>query len=63
MTNADKIRHMTDEELWNWLEDLGNVCMCGHDPARCKKYVCSVCWWEWLGEEADENKNKEEEGK
>lgn len=56
MTNADKVRQMTDEELWNWLDYLGIACMCGcyHDLARCKNYVkCRVCWMAWLAEDAD----------
>lgn len=67
MTNADKVRQMTDEELWYWLDDLGNVCMCGYysgDRARCDNYKsCRDCWLDWLAEEADDIENKEEEGK
>lgn len=57
MTNADKVRQMTDEELWYWLDDLGNVCMCWYysvDRARCDNYKsCRDCWLDWLAEEAD----------
>ena len=57
MTNAERIRTMTEEELWVWLDDLGNVCVHGYyngDHARCKKYIsCRECWKDWLVEEAD----------
>lgn len=54
MTNADKVRQMTDKELWCWVCDLGIVCMCDYNPARCKNYVkCRECWKDWLAEEAD----------
>ena len=66
MTNGDKIRQMGDEELWYWLDDLGNVCMCGfyHDRARCNNYKsCRDCWLDWLAEEADEADEKQGDGR
>lgn len=55
MTNADKIRKMSNGELAELMTDnLDVVCMCDYDPARCKNYVdCRDCWMAWLGEEAD----------
>lgn len=59
MTNADKVRQMTDKELWRWLCDLGIVCMCDYNPARCKNYVkCRECWKDWLAEEAYESEKQ-----
>lgn len=66
MTNEDKIRQMTDEELLDWLDglhlDYDILCMCDYDPARCKNYVgCRECWKDWLAEEADENREKKDD--
>ena len=62
MTNADKIRQMSDEELMEWL--INHECKCGYDRAHCNNYVsCYACWKGWLAEEADEIENKKEDGK
>lgn len=42
MTNADKIRAMTDEEL---AKILGNKCIC---PPTRECVNCFDCWLEWL---------------
>ena len=55
MTNADKIRAMTDEEMATWLSDM-------HDITTCPNYgdydcspSCRRCWLAWLQtKEADE---------
>ncbi len=63
MTNAERIRAMSDEELLEWLEGLSCA---GMDDAleRCKGYeTCRECWKDWLAEDADDIENKEEEGK
>lgn len=53
MTNADKIRQMTDEELLEWLDCMSCVCM-DYALERCKDYVtCRECWKDWLAEDAD----------
>ena len=53
MTNAERIRTMTDEELLEWLDSIGNACMTD-DIERCDDYeTCRECWKDWLGEEAD----------
>ena len=53
MTNADKIRAMTDEEL----AKLGTK-GCPHSSVHnmCTAYgdVCYRCWLNWLQKEADE---------
>ena len=44
MTNADKIRQMTDEELLEWVAGLSNACM-DYDIERCGDYkTCRECW-------------------
>ena len=52
MTNADKIRAMTDKELAK-LSAKG----CPHSSTRnmCAAYgdVCYRCWLDWLQEEAE----------
>lgn len=48
MTNADRIRAMTDEELAEWFCD--NVsCDCG-----CLANDCKACWFDFLKQEATE---------
>ncbi len=53
MTNAERIRQMTDEELVSFLDDYGVIsqfcpseyidCMCETD--------CAKCWLKWLRSE------------
>ena len=53
MTNADKIRKMSDKELLEWVDGLSNACM-DYDIERCDDYeTCRECWKDWLAEEAD----------
>ena len=57
-TNADKIRNMSDEELAEFLDIVGEdgissqyadvPCDC-----CCEKTECSKCWKEWLQSEAE----------
>lgn len=53
MTNADRIRSMTDEELAVFLSDDDRCCPPKHP--NCKKYVndCSGCFLEWLKQPAE----------
>lgn len=45
MTNADKIRQMTDEDLLEWVAGLSNACMDYYDIERCGDYkTCRECW-------------------
>ena len=60
MTNADRIRAMTDEELADFINDaeyglIEHPGMCD----VCKEYrltnlnVCKNCWLDWLKQEAN----------
>ncbi len=49
MTNADKIRQMTDEEMAEWLEYISNALRHG--------VVYLQPWIEWLKEEEEKNQN------
>ena len=47
MTNADRLRAMTDEELAEWLQNAADCrCPLAHCVHDCKK-----CWLVWLGHE------------
>ena len=60
MTNADKIRQMSDEEL---LTCFLNICGCNFKE-RCFEYrACRDCLKAWLAEEADAIEDKEDERK
>ena len=51
LTNADRIRAMTDEELAEYM----SIYCCSHkthDP-RCQQFKdCGLCWLDWLKQEA-----------
>lgn len=50
ITNADRIRAMTDEELANALAHKADVCWnCTSDGLD----TCKSCWLEWLKQEVD----------
>lgn len=53
MTNADRIRAMSDEELARFLDDNHNShgCVC---PARDCRPTCRQCIEEWLQQPAEE---------
>ena len=46
MTNADRIRFMSDEELAKWLASLA-TCPNPYPEWKCRK-TCRECWVEWL---------------
>ena len=53
MTNADKIRAMSDEELATVVTDYA----CGHVPSTpgpCDRPTCEPCVLRWLREECKE---------
>lgn len=59
ITNADRIRHMTDEELAEFYQNLyacppgENVCECCFGrPDSPSKELCDKCWLNWLKQEA-----------
>lgn len=57
MTNADRIRSMTDEELAEFIESINNVCLAGtgeidfSDYANCK--ACKIITLRWLQKEVE----------
>ena len=57
MTNADKIRQMSDEELAQHLFDVSNyACPPGKEftTVFCGKYPdCKECWLDWLKQEVE----------
>ena len=52
MTNADRIRSMSDEEL---AKILGNKCLC---PPTSECVNCVACWLEWLQQPAEPPKEE-----
>lgn len=54
MTNADKIRSMTEDELAQFLYGLTGQDACPPwGELRCfpDRRSCEDCWWEWLDSE------------
>lgn len=54
MTNADRIRAMTDKELAKFMNvhdcpPKGSICSRPYDMARCDN-----CWLDWLKQEVEE---------
>lgn len=55
LTNADRIRKMTDEELADWITDGHDLCdLCQFSTCR-PEFECEKGVLEWLKKEADEN--------
>ena len=58
MTNADRIRAMTDEELAKFFHDMIQDCGCNNVPCQrfCKAARnCELAWLNWLKKEARTN--------
>jgi hypothetical protein len=57
MTNADRIRNMSDEELTEFIVGLNNHCLAGIGECDCSSYdTCKNCdarVKEWLQSEAE----------
>ena len=51
MTNADRIRAMSDEELVKFIEDTG-IAGCPYPARRCRA-SCRDCIMEWLKQPAE----------
>ena len=54
MTNADRIRALSDEELAKFMDER-NACLRTHQRtvAECENYHdCKDCWLDWLKQEA-----------
>ena len=57
MTNADRIRSMTDEELSSWINDHADCncrCEAWKDGCSYSDSTCMAAWLEWLKEEVTE---------
>lgn len=52
MTNADKIRSMTDKELANRIVCHVSCSCCPLEQEDCKKH-CYEIWLEWLKQECE----------
>lgn len=57
LTNADRIRSMSDEELAEWMCQMqardGELCPPKHGYKLClTENGCKPCWLEWLKKEA-----------
>ena len=56
MTNADRIRSMTDEELSSWINDhadCNSKCEAWKDGCMNSDSTCMAAWFEWLKEEVN----------
>lgn len=58
ITNADRIRYMSDEELAEFLDIIeqdGISSQCANLPCDCcyEKTECSKCWKDWLKSKAE----------
>lgn len=58
MTNAEKIRSMSDEELAEFLDiveedGISSQCTNLSCDCCCEKTECSKCWKEWLQSEVE----------
>ena len=53
MTNAERIRQMTDEELVSFLDDYGVISQfCPSEDTDCMGETdCAKCWLKWLRSE------------
>ena len=54
MTNADRIRSMTDEELAELIDRETDSCAPTGDCERMPR-DCKACWLEWLQQPAEED--------
>lgn len=54
MTNADRIRSMSDEELAKWFLGAG-ICIRDLDDVRCDGVSCKECRLNWLRQPAEED--------
>ena len=60
-TNADRIRHMSDEELAEFLEKNGMCELCEHrDKENCFEENCKKGFLKWLQSEAEEQHDRRE---
>ena len=55
MTNGDKIRQMSDEELADYLRPERPCLPCRTDPLKTCMVSCMLCQLKWLQEEVQED--------
>lgn len=48
ITNADRIRSMSDEELAKEAANALSYCAPGPNPETCTTGMCVECWLKWL---------------
>ena len=53
MTNADKIRQMSNEDLAEWILNW-HIGGCP-DAGKCRAETCYACWLNWLRQEVVDN--------
>lgn len=53
MTNYDKIKNMSTEDMAKFFTEFGNYCgnQCTYDPARCLDGTCKKRITQWLNQE------------
>lgn len=51
MTNADRIRAMTDEELAEWIFQCLTAGPCPASSSCIRDEDCVTCWLNWLKQE------------
>ena len=58
ITNADRVRSMTDEELAEWITELTDCTVYPHTrkdaPSISIGQTCAASWLDWLKQEASE---------
>lgn len=56
VTNADRIRAMSDEELAEWLAKITDCGECKVSTSRCmvSEKSCACAWLDWLKQEVSE---------
>ena len=52
LTNADRIRAMSDEELSVWIAGISECPACPKGGTECDAWTCDGAWLEWLKQEA-----------
>lgn len=61
MTNADRIRNMSDEELAEWINTKNTCEQCAYEPeSLCMKETCINGILQWLQAEADRRKYEQQ---
>lgn len=57
MTNGDRIRSMTDEELAEFIKDLSEHCLAGIGEVNCSNQItcenCKITAMKWLQKEVE----------